>query len=181
MKKSTIGTVLYTEKQIGDKAKQIASMINEDYKGEDLVLLGTLKGSVMWLVELMKHIRLDCTIDFITASSYGSSPSSSGVVKITYEPALNLYNKNVIIVEDIVDTGYTIKYLIKKLSERGPKSIKVCTLFSKQARRKEDVPVDYLGFEVEDLFLIGYGLDFDEKYRNLPYVSYLAEQDIENN
>lgn len=175
-----VGTVLFTQAEITKRAKEVAAQIDKDYAGEEVVLLGTLKGSIMWLVDIMKYTTIETPIDFITASSYGSSTMSSGVVKITYDPTTNLYNKHVIIVEDIVDTGNTLYYLINKLKERGPKSVKICTLLNKQARRTADIVPDYIGFEVDDLFIIGYGLDYDQKFRGLPYVGYLSEGDIES-
>ena len=177
--KDKIGKVLYTQEDITRRAKEICKQIDKDYEGQEVLLLGTLKGSVMWMTDIMKYITVDTTIDFITASSYGSSTTSSGVVKITYEPASNMYNKNVIIIEDIIDTGRTLSYLIDKLKERGPKSIKVCSMLNKEARRTVDFHADYVGFEVEDLFIVGYGLDYDQKYRDLPYVSYLEAEDVE--
>jgi len=178
--KKKIGTVLYTQADITKRAKEICEQIDKDYEGEEVILLGTLKGSIMWLTDIMKYTTIETPIDFITASSYGSSTTSSGVVKITYEPEMNLYNKNILIIEDIVDTGNTLKYLTAKLEERGPKSIKVCTMLNKQARRTTDFKADYVGFEVEDLFIIGYGLDYDQRFRGLPYISYLDENDVES-
>ena len=177
-KNEKIGKVLFTQEDISRRAKEICKQIDKDYEGEEVLLLGTLKGSVMWMAEIMKHITVDTSIDFITASSYGSSTMSSGVVKITYEPTANMYNKNVIIVEDIVDTGNTLKYLVEKLQERGPKTIKICSMLNKEARRTADLEPDYVGFEIEDLFIIGYGLDYDQKFRNLPYISYLDADDV---
>lgn len=174
-----IGKILLDEKQIQERAAEIGKQITEDFAGESVVVLCTLKGSLPWTAEVIKNIELDMVLDFIRASSYGSSTTSSGVVKISIEPKENLYNKNVIIMEDIIDTGNTLSYLIKKLEERGPKSVTLCTMLNKQARRVNDIKSDYIGFEVDDLFVIGYGLDYDEKYRNLPYVSYLEEDDIE--
>lgn len=176
----SIGNVLFSEEQIRQRAIEIGQQITKDYEGEQVIILGTLKGSVPWMAELIKHIDLDCILDFMQASSYGSSTISSGVVKFTLEPKENLYNKHVIIVEDIIDTGNTLSYVIKKLQERSPKSLKICSMLNKQARRTADIEGDYIGFEVEDLFVVGYGLDYDQKYRNLPYVSYLNESDIEN-
>lgn len=174
-----VGKVLFTQEQIAKRAKEIGAQIDKDYAGEDVVLLGTLKGSIMWMVDIMKNTTRDTPIDFITASSYGSSTMSSGVVKITYEPQTNFYNKHILIIEDIVDTGNTLKFLIEKLKERGPKSVEICTLLNKKARRTADITPKYIGFEVDDLFIIGYGLDYDQKFRNLPYVGYLTTDDIE--
>lgn len=169
----TVGKVLFTEEEISNKAKEMGRIISADYEGEELVVIGTLKGSVMWMCELIKYIDVDMTIDFIKASSYGSSTTSSGIVKFKMDTELNLYNKNILLVEDIVDTGITLTHVIEKLKERGPKSIKVCTMLNKMARRSTPFKADYIGYEVEDLFIVGYGLDYDEKYRDLPYISYL--------
>lgn len=174
-----IGKVLFTQEEITKRAKEIAKQIDEDYKGESVILLGTLKGSVPWLVDILKYTSVDTMLDFISASSYGSSKSSSGVVKITYEAGLNMYNQNVIVVEDIIDSGYTLKYLLEKIKERGPKSVRVCSMLNKKSRRVTEVTADYVGFEVDDLFVIGYGLDFDQRFRGLPYISYLEEGDVE--
>ena len=179
-KNDVVGEVLFTQAEIVKRAKEIGAQIDKDYAGEDVVLLGTLKGSIMWMVDIMKSTTIDTPIDFITASSYGSSTTSSGVVKITYEPTTNLYNKHIIIIEDIVDTGNTLKFLIEKLKERGPKSVEICTMLNKMARRTTDITPKYIGFEIEDLFIIGYGLDYDQKFRNLPYVGYLTSDDIEH-
>lgn len=169
----TIGEVLFTQEDITKRAKELAAKISKDFKGEELIVIGTLKGSVMWMCDLLKYLSVDTTIDFIKASSYGSSTSSSGFVTIKMDTDMNLYNKNVLIVEDIVDTGTTLKFLLAKLEERGPKTIRVCTMLDKPSRRTTGYQADYIGFTVEDLFIIGYGLDYDQKYRNLPYVSYL--------
>ena len=141
-------------------------------------MLGTLKGAVMWMSELMKYVTCDVKIDFVSASSYGSSTTSSGIVKITKDIDMNIYDKNVLIIEDIVDTGTTLKYLKEYLSDRNPRSVRICTMLDKPSRRKNDLVADYIGFEVEDLFIIGYGLDYDQKYRNLPYISYLESTGI---
>ena len=169
----TIGKVLYTQEEILKRAKELAEQISEDYKGEELIVIGTLKGSVIWMSDILKFLKVDTMIDFVKASSYGSGKTSSGVVKIKLDPEINLYNKNVLIIEDIVDTGTTLKFLIEKFKERHPKSLKVCTLLDKPSRRTTGHKADYVGFEVEDLFVIGYGMDFDQKYRNLPYISYI--------
>ena len=177
--KEQLGTVLFTQEDITRRAKEIGAQIDKDYEGEEVIFLGTLKGSVPWLVDIMKNTTVDSRVDFITASSYGASKTSSGVVKVTYEPKINMYNKHILIIEDIIDTGNTIKYLVGKLEERGPKSVKICTMLNKESRRVADVHADYVGFEVEDLFVIGYGLDFDQRYRGLPFISYLDESDID--
>lgn len=167
------GKVLFTHEQILERARELGEQISKDYEGEELILLGTLKGGIMWMSDLMKNISIDIKIDFVAANSYGSGTMSSGIVKITKDLDMDLFNKHVLIVEDIIDTGTTLKFLRDYLSERNPKTIKVCTLLDKPSRRKAEIYGDYVGFEVEDLFVIGYGLDYDQRYRNLPYVSYI--------
>ena len=175
-----IGKILYTQEDILKRAKEIADEINRDYDGEEVILLCTLKGSLLWIADVMKNLTVDTKLDFISASSYGASKTSSGVVKIKFDPEINMYNANILVVEDIVDTGNTLKYVLAKLQERGPKSVKVCTMLNKESRRTTYLHADYVGFEISDLFVIGYGLDFDQKYRNLPYISYLQEDDVES-
>ncbi len=173
MANDVIGKILYTEADILKRAEEIGKQISEDFAGEKVVLLGTLKGAIMWMADVMKRIDLDTEIDFISASSYGSGTTSSGVVKIKKDIELDIYNKNVIIIEDIVDTGTTLKFLKEYLKDRNPKCVKICTLLDKPAGRKVDIEAEYVGFTVDDLFIIGYGLDYDQKYRDLPYISYL--------
>ena len=178
MAKEIVGNILYTEKDIQKRAKELGKQISRDYERQELIMLGTLKGAVMWMSELMKYVTCDVKIDFVSASSYGSSTTSSGIVKITKDIDMNIYDKNVLIIEDIVDTGTTLKYLKEYLSDRNPRSVRICTMLDKPSRRKNDLVADYIGFEVEDLFIIGYGLDYDQKYRNLPYISYLESTGI---
>jgi hypoxanthine phosphoribosyltransferase len=175
MAKEVVGTVLFTEKEIAKRAKEIGKQISEDFEGEDIIVIAALKGAFVWLSELIKNIDLDVTIDFVKASSYGSSTTSTGVVTIKLEPDVNMYNKNVILVEDIIDTGLTLSKLKDKFLERNPKSLKICAMLDKPSRRTTDITADYLGFSIDDLFVVGFGLDYDEKYRNLPYISYLSE------
>ncbi len=176
----TVGTVLFTEEQIRERAAELGKQITEDYKGKQLIVLGMIKGAVLWMAELVKHIDLDLKFDFIAASSYGSSTTSSGVVKVKKDVDMDLYKKDVLIVEDIVDTGTTLAFMQKYLAERGPASVKICSMLDKPSRRTENgARVDYIGFTVDDLFVIGYGLDYDEKFRNLPYVSYLEPEDVD--
>ncbi|MCI2146915.1 MAG: hypoxanthine phosphoribosyltransferase [Clostridiales bacterium] len=177
--RKTLGKVLFTEQDIIGKAEELGAQITEDYQDGDLIVVGTLKGAVMWMSELIKHIDLDLKIDFVSASSYGSGTTSSGVVKITKDLSMDIYQKDVLIVEDIIDTGTTLNYLTKSFKERGPRSVKICTMLDKPSRRRVPLAPDYKGFTVEDLFIIGYGLDYDQKYRNLPYISYLEPGDIQ--
>lgn len=168
-----VGKVLLTQEQIWQRAQELGAEISRDYAGEEVILIGTLKGAVMFMADIMKCVTLDTQIDFIAASSYGSGTVSSGNVKIKKDIELDISGKNVIIIEDIIDTGNTLKYLKDYFLSKGVKSLKICTLLDKPSRRIADVAGDYIGFTVEDLFVIGYGLDFDQKYRNLPYISYL--------
>ena len=180
MAEKQIGKILFTQEDITKRAKEVAAQIDKDYEGEEVILLGTLKGSIPWLVDIMKYTTISTKLDFISASSYGSSTTSSGVVKIVFDPVINMYNANILVVEDIVDTGNTLKYVLAKLQERGPKSVKVCTMLNKESRRTTDLHADYVGFEVDDLFVVGYGLDYDQRLRGLPYISYLEEGDVES-
>lgn len=178
-KTNVVGRVLITEEEILKRAEEIGRQITKDYAGEEVVVLGTLKGSLLWMSDVVKNIDLDVKLDFIQASSYGSSTISSGVVKVGYEPSENMFNRNIIIMEDIVDTGNTLSYIVRMLAERNPKSVRICTMLDKPSRRISDVRADYIGFEVENLFIVGYGLDYDQRFRNLPYISYLTEEDVE--
>lgn len=169
----TIGKILFTQEQIWRRAEELGQEISEDYAGQKVVLIGTLKGAVPFMADLMKNISLDVEIDFVAASSYGSGTESSGEVILKHDITLDLAGKHVVLVEDIIDTGNTIKALKAYLQKRGPESVSICTLLDKPARRKVDVKGDYIGFVVDDLFIVGYGLDYNQKYRNLPYISYL--------
>ena len=171
--RETIGKILFTEEQIKARVDELARIIEKDYEGEELILLCTLKGAILFMADMMKAIDLDTKIDFIAASSYGSGTSTSGFVKVTKDVTMDLYNKNVLIIEDIVDSGTTLKFMKEYLQDRNPKSVRIATLLDKPARRTADVTPDYVGFTVDDLFIIGYGLDYDQRYRNLPYISYL--------
>lgn len=173
MAENVVGNILFTEEQLRQRAAELGQQIAKDYEGEAIYLIGTLRGAVVWMADMMKSIPNDMEIDFMMASSYGSGTTSSGVVKIKKDLEGDIYNKHVIIVEDIVDTGTTLKRLKEYLADRNPKSIKICTMLDKPSRRTADIQADYVGFEIENLFVIGYGLDYDQKYRNLPYISYL--------
>ncbi len=173
MANDTIGTVMITQQQINERAAEIGSQIEKDFEGESIVLVGILRGAVMWMVDIMKNVSLDMTIDFMAVSSYGSSTKSSGVVRINKDLDTDVAGKNVIIVEDIVDSGTTLSYLRGYFENREAKSVKICTLLNKPSGRKVDIDVDYSGFTVDDRFIVGYGLDYDQRYRNLPYITYL--------
>ncbi len=167
------GKVLFTEEQIMARAKELGAQISADFDGEPVYLICTLRGAVVWMGDIMKAIKNETEIDFVQASSYGSGTMSSGVVQIKRDLEGEIKGKNVIIVEDIIDTGNTLSKLVAVLKERNPKCIKICTLLDKPARRVADIKADYVGFAIDDLFVIGYGLDYDQKFRNLPYISYL--------
>lgn len=165
-----IGRILITEDELKQKVKELGAQITKDYEGKPLLLIGVLKGSVVFMSDLMREIKTDCKIDFMSVSSYGSGTVTSGEVQIILDLRKPVQNYDLLIVEDILDSGVTLSYLRQLLHARGPKSIKICTLLDKPDRRKRDIKPDYCGFTIPDEFVIGYGLDVDEKYRNLPYV-----------
>lgn len=168
-----IKEILLDKETVEKKIKLIAWQISQDYLGKELVLVCILKGAVFFLSELMKNISIPVVIDFVQAGSYGKQKISSGEIAFKKDIEADIRGKHVLIVEDIVDTGTTMDFILKMFKERGPKSIKVCALLDKVSRRQVEVPIDYRGFEVPDRFIVGYGLDFDEKYRNLPYIAAL--------
>lgn len=171
-----IKKVLLTEEQILNRVREIGKDISKDYEGKNLLVVGILKGSVLFASDLIKNITIPCEIDFMAVSSYGSSTETSGVVRILKDLDHSIEGKDIIIVEDIIDSGITLDYLLKYLKARKANSIEIVTLLTKPARRKVDIEVKYCGFEVPDEFLVGYGLDYAEKYRNLPYVGILKEE-----
>lgn len=162
--------VMISEKEIADKVKALAKQIEKDYEGEQLLVVGILKGASVFVSDLIRNINLDVNIDFMSVSSYGNSTESSGTVRILKDLDVDIANKNVLIVEDIIDSGLTLSNLVKELGIRNPKSLKLCTLLDKPQRRTVNIPVDYVGFVIEDKFIVGYGIDWAEKYRNLPYI-----------
>ena len=162
--------VLLTEEEVDKRIQELGDMISRDYQGKSIHLVCVLKGGVFFMCELAKRITVPVTMDFMSASSYGSSTKSSGVVKIVKDLDEPLEGKDVLIVEDIIDSGRTLKHLMKLLESRKPASLRLCTLLDKPDRRVVDVDVDYTGFKVPDVFVVGYGLDYDQMYRNLPYI-----------
>ena len=162
--------VMISEKEIADKVKAIAKQIEKDYEGEELLVVGILKGASVFVSDLIRNINLDVNIDFMSVSRYGNGTESSGTVRILKDLDVDIANKNVLIVEDIIDSGLTLSNLVKELGIRNPKSLKLCTLLDKPERRTVNIPVDYVGFVIEDKFIVGYGIDWAEKYRNLPYI-----------
>lgn len=171
-----IKEVLITEEKLKETVKSLAQQINRDYAGKDVILVSVLKGAVVFMADIMREIDLKCEIDFMVVSSYGSGVKTSGNVKIIKDIDLPIEGKDVIIIEDILDSGVTLSNLIKMLKERNPNSLEICTLLDKPARRMADVHAKYIGIEVPDAFVVGYGLDFDEKYRNLPFVGVLKPE-----
>lgn len=174
--KNDIEKELYTEEEIHHKVKDIAEKISLDYEGKDLLVVGVLKGSVIFASELIKYISIPCEIDFMAVSSYGKSSETSGIVRILKDLDGDIKGKHVLIVEDIVDTGITLSYLLNYLKARGAESIEIVSLLNKQARRISEINVKYIGFDVPDAFIVGYGIDYAERYRNLPFVGVLKEE-----
>lgn len=174
--KDDIQEILLTEEQIYDKAKELGEKISNDYKGKDLILVGILKGAVIFASDLIKNITIPCKIDFMAVSSYGNSTKSSGEVKILKDLDYSIENKDILIVEDIVDTGVTLNYLAKNFEDRRAKSVNIVTLLDKPEGRKVKVNVKYVGFEIPNKFLVGYGLDYNEYYRNLPLIGILKPE-----
>jgi hypoxanthine phosphoribosyltransferase len=162
--------IVITEEDIQTRVQELGQAISKDYGNEPITLICILKGGLMFLCDLAKHITSPVTYDFMSVSSYGDATQSSGVVRITKDLEESIEGRHVIIVEDIIDTGLTLSYLLKNLHSRNPASIRICTLLDKQANRKVGIPVDYVGFDVPNEFLVGYGLDFRQLYRNIPYV-----------
>jgi hypoxanthine phosphoribosyltransferase len=168
--------VLYSREAVQKRVAEIAAQIQSDHQGKELVLVGVLKGAFMFVADLARHIDLPLSIDFVGLSSYGEATESSGVVKITSDLTKPIEGKHVVIVEDIIDTGLTMRYLLDNLATRRPASVKICTLLQKPSRSRTRIPIDYLGFTVPDLFVVGYGLDAGERYRNLPFIGVLKPE-----
>lgn len=171
-----ISHVLCSEEEIAEIINRIAGEINNDYKDKNLLIVGILKGSVVFMSDLMRKIDIKCKIDFMAISSYGSSTRSSGVVRVIKDLSTDIKGYDVIIVEDILDSGNTLSHLKEMLMLREPASLKICTFFDKPSRRKVDIKADYIGKSIPDEFIVGYGLDFAEEYRNLPYVGVLKPE-----
>ena len=172
---SAVGEVLIDKEALSARIAELGAEISTDYAGRDLLLIGVLKGAVFFMADLMRKLTIPCEVDFMAISSYGASTDSSGVVRILKDLDINIEGRHVLVVEDIVDSGLTLSYLVRNLEAREPASLEVCALLTKPDRREIDVPVRYTGFEIPNRFVIGYGLDFAERYRNLPYVGVLDE------
>ncbi len=175
-----IEKVLISEEELSQIVKGLGYQISEDYKGKDLLLVSILKGSVIFMADLMRAISIPCSIDFMAVSSYGSGSKSSGVVKIIKDLDVDIEGKDILIVEDILDSGRTLSYIKEILLARNPASIRICTLFDKPDRREADIYADYIGSKVPNEFIVGYGLDYNEYYRNLPYIGALKRSVYED-
>lgn len=174
--RADMAEILLEEAQIQERVRDLGRQIAEDYSGKNLLVVGILKGAIVFLADLLRSIDLKARLDFMAVSSYGDAVQSSGIVRILKDLEQSLEGKDVLIVEDIVDSGLTLNYLVQNLQSRRPASLKVCTFLDKPERRKVDVRVDYLGFSIPDKFVVGYGLDYAEKYRNLPFVGVLKPE-----
>jgi len=168
-----VGEILIDEERLQERIRELGREISADYAGKELLLVGVLKGAVFFMADLMRALSVPCEIDFMAISSYGAATDSSGVVRILKDLDINIENRHVLVVEDIIDSGLTLSYLLRNLESREPSDIEICALLTKPERREIDVPVKYVGFEIPNKFVIGYGLDFAERYRNLPYVGVL--------
>jgi len=170
-----IGETLVGAEELQRRVAELGAEINRDYAGRDLVMIGVLKGAVLFLADLMRELEIPCEVDFMAVSSYGSSTDSSGVVRILKDLDASIGGRDVLLVEDIVDSGLTLHYLLKNLRARDPRSLEVCALLTKPERRRIDLPIRYVGFEIPNRFAIGYGLDHGQRYRNLRYVAALQQ------
>ena len=175
MKDPAIGEILVQQDDLAHRVRELGGQISQDYEGRSLLLVGVLKGAMFFLSDLMRHLEVQCEVDFMAVASYGSSTDSSGVVRILKDLDASIEGRDVLIVEDIVDSGLTLSYLLRTLRARDPASLEVCALLTKPERRKVELPIKYVGFEIPNRFVIGYGLDHGERFRNLPYVAVLGE------
>jgi len=172
---SGIGEVIVPEEDLQRRVRELGLEISRDYQGRDLLLIGILKGAVPFLADLMRELTVDCEVDFMAVSSYGSATDSSGVVRILKDLDASIEGRHVLLVEDIIDSGLTLHYLLKNLNARSPATLEVCALLTKPERRRVDLPIRYVGFDIPNRFAIGYGLDHGQRYRNLRYVAVLDE------
>jgi hypoxanthine phosphoribosyltransferase len=171
--KNDIESVLLSEERLAEIVQSLGKQVSEDYRGKNLLMVSVLKGSVVFMADLMRAITIPCSIDFMSVTSYGTGTKTSGVVKITKDLDIDLAGYDVLVVEDILDSGLTLSYILELLQSRSPNSVRLCTLFDKPSRHVADVKPDYVGAVVPDKFIVGYGLDYAEKYRNLPFVGIL--------
>jgi hypoxanthine phosphoribosyltransferase len=176
MNDSAIGEVLVADEDLQRRVAELGAEISRDYAGRDLVMIGVLKGALLFIADLMRQLTVTCEVDFMAVSSYGSSTDSSGVVRILKDLDAPIEGRDVLIVEDIIDSGLTLQYLLRNLRARSPGSLEVCALLTKPARRRVELPIRYVGFEIPNRYVIGYGLDYAQRYRNLSFVAALNEQ-----
>jgi hypoxanthine phosphoribosyltransferase len=174
----SVGEVLISAEELQAKVSELGAQVSRDYVGKDLVMVGVLRGAVVFIADLLRHLTVPCEIDFMAVSSYGSRRDSSGVVRILKDLDEPITGRDVLIVEDIVDSGLTLNYLMRNLRARDPASLEVCSLLTKPERRRVDIPIRYTGFEIPNEFVVGYGLDFDQQYRNLDHVALLPEDAV---
>jgi hypoxanthine phosphoribosyltransferase len=172
---AAIGEVLIDEETLAARVAELGAEVSADYEGRDLLLIGVLKGAVFFMADLMRHLTVTCEVDFMAISSYGAATDSSGIVRILKDLDISIEGRDVLVVEDIIDSGLTLSYLMRNLESREPATLEVCALLTKPSRREVAVSVRYVGFEIPNKFVVGYGLDFAERYRNLPYVGVLDE------
>jgi hypoxanthine phosphoribosyltransferase len=172
---AAVGEVLIDRETLAGRVAELGAEISADYEGRDLLLIGVLKGAVFFMADLMRHLTVPCEVDFMAISSYGDATDSSGIVRILKDLDINIEGRHVLVVEDIIDSGLTLSYLMRNLESREPESLEICALLTKPSRREIDVAVRWIGFEIPNKFVIGYGLDFAERYRNLPYVGVLHD------
>jgi hypoxanthine phosphoribosyltransferase len=173
---AAVSEILIDEETLHSRIAELGAQISDDYRGEDLLLIGVLKGAIFFMADLMRSIDIPCEVDFMAISSYGAGIDSSGVVRILKDLDVSIEGRNVLVVEDIIDSGLTLSYLLRNLEAREPASLEVCALLTKPERRENDVACRYVGFEIPNRFVIGYGLDFAERYRNLPFVGVLRDE-----
>lgn len=178
--RNDVAEILYTEDQLAEIVARMGRQISEDYRDKNLFMISVLKGSLIFMADLMRAVTIPCSIDFLSVSSYGAGTTTTGAVRILKDLDDSLEGKDLLIVEDILDSGVTLSYLMKNLSARNPRSIRLCTLLDKPERRKVDIHADYVGAQVPDEFIVGYGLDYAEKYRNLPYIGVLKPEIYQN-
>ncbi len=177
---SVLNEVLIDPERLKNRIAELGAEISRDYAGRDLLLIGVLKGAVFFMADLMRELTVPCEIDFMAISSYGAGTDSSGVVRILKDLDINISGRDVLVVEDIIDSGLTLSYLVRSLKARKPATVEICALLTKPERREVEVPVAYVGFEIPNRFVIGYGLDFAERYRNLPYIGVLHPDLVPN-
>jgi hypoxanthine phosphoribosyltransferase len=173
---AAVSEILIDEETLHGSIAELGAQISDDYRGQDLILIGVLKGAIFFMADLMRSIDIPCEVDFMAISSYGAGIDSSGVVRILKDLDVSIEGRNVLVVEDIIDSGLTLSYLLRNLEAREPASLEVCALLTKPERRENDVACRYVGFEIPNRFVIGYGLDFAERYRNLPFVGVLRDE-----